>query len=145
MRLLDLWNCCSLHIMLSDVFGAELCYAALVHMVGADLILVFLNLILCAVKCTLFCILCLHFIVNSLLFSAFVENVFKVWTKLGFHSCACFWNIRRMLMTWKTSCISFNSIFGIFFQLSEFYNKDPFVIPLSVPWLQPRSAEKKGR
>lgn len=47
--------------MLSDVFGAELCYAALVHMVGADLILVFLNLILCAVKCTLFCILCLHF------------------------------------------------------------------------------------
>lgn len=61
MRLLDLWNCCSLHIMLSDVFGAELCYAALVHMVGADLILVFLNLILCAVKCTLLCILCLHF------------------------------------------------------------------------------------
>lgn len=61
MRLLDLWNCCSVHIMLSDVFGAELCYAALVHMVGADLILVFLNLILCAVKCTLFCILCLHF------------------------------------------------------------------------------------
>lgn len=61
MRLLDLWNCCSLHIMLSDVFGAELCSAALVHMVGADLILVFLNLILHAVKCTLFCILCLHF------------------------------------------------------------------------------------
>lgn len=47
--------------MLSDVFGAELCSAALVHMVGADLILVFLNLILHAVKCTLFCILCLHF------------------------------------------------------------------------------------
>lgn len=47
--------------MLSDVVGAELCSAALVHMVGTDLILVFLNLILRAVRCTLFCILCLHF------------------------------------------------------------------------------------